>query len=230
MSRPICSRPVLRHRAVGDFRVEVVAGHALHGLRVAEEATLAFHNFSYRLERKRVIAHLDAAHSGGMTPSMSLLNPLPMYAIKPPGSATLPTRKLTARRIVMNDTSQNQYDEHGKKHGHWVERHDDGDVWEGQYINGKKLGKWVLKSSDGDMDDGYFEDDKKHGHWVLRSADGDVYKGNFENGKKHGRWVEQNTNGDVREGKYWNGKRYGYWMIRYSKGGVEHKDYGVVYL
>lgn len=37
----------------------------------------------------------------------------------------------------------------GKRHGQWVEREADGDVWEGPYVDGKRHGRWVFRSKYG---------------------------------------------------------------------------------
>jgi len=40
--------------------------------------------------------------------------------------------------------ARNRTDEQGRKQGYWVERHDDGTVFEGTYKDGKMHGHWVL--------------------------------------------------------------------------------------
>jgi len=52
----------------------------------------------------------------------------------------------------MNEIDQNQFDEHGQKHGHWFERHDDGDVWEGKFWKGKRYGYWMVRYANGGVE------------------------------------------------------------------------------
>ena len=65
----------------------------------------------------------------------------------------------------------------GKRHGHWVERGDDGSVWEGHFVDGKPHGHWVERDADGSVWEGPYVDGVMHGHWVVRRADGSVLEG-----------------------------------------------------
>jgi len=94
------------------------------------------------------------------------------------------------------------------------------DEWscEGPMVDGKRHGDWVLRFADGDVWKGPYVDGKRHGDWVLRFADGDVWKGPYVDGKKHGNWVERYANGNSDEGPYVDGKRHGKFIGRGSDG------------
>jgi len=128
------------------------------------------------------------------------------------------------------------------KEGHWTEVTEDGDVFEGHYVNGERLGpwsarfavgfvveclyvkdkdcNWVIRYADGGVEEGPLVDGKKHGHWVLRWADGDVHEGPYVGGKRHGHWVLRGANGGVEEGPFVDGKRHGHWVLRLADGSV----------
>ena len=48
----------------------------------------------------------------------------------------------------------NPTDEQGRKHGHWTELPDNGDLHEGHYKHGNRHGPWVLRSVDGTVSEG----------------------------------------------------------------------------
>jgi len=128
----------------------------------------------------------------------------------------------------------NEYDEYGRKHGHWTEsdlvsaaesesaslfidflleplREEIPDLKykvssEGRYVHGKRSGLWVIRE-------------------VLRDVDGTVIEGPYVDGKKHGHWVERGADGSVREGVFVDGKKHGYWVNRYSDGSGSESPY-----
>jgi len=112
------------------------------------------------------------------------------------------------------------YDVNGKKHGRWIERQPNGDVFEGPYVEGKMHGDWVMRYAGGGVQEGTYRWGKRHDHWVLRFADGRVEEGPFVNGKRHGDWVFRRADGGVQEGPYVNGKQHGDWVLRGADGGV----------
>ena len=112
---------------------------------------------------------------------------------------------------------------HGKLHGHWVERWDDGSVGEGSYVDGKRHGHWVLRDADGDVEEGPYVDGKAHGHWVERYASGNVGEGPVVDDKKHGRWVIRFTDGGGRlEVEYRDGSREGQPGVYITESGERH--------
>ena len=113
----------------------------------------------------------------------------------------------------------------GKRHGRWVERQANGDVYEGPYVDGKERGRWIMRDADGDVREGPYVDGKRHGRWVERQANGDVYEGPYVDGKERGRWIMRDADGDVREGPFVDGKRHGRWVLRDADGDVREGPY-----
>ena len=113
----------------------------------------------------------------------------------------------------------------GKKHGQWVLRRENGDVFEGPYVEGKFHGPWIVRLADGRVQEGAFLDGKHHGQWVLRDKDGDVEQGSVVEGKRHGQWVQRWASGNVWEGPFVEDKRHGQWVLRDKDGSVVERIY-----
>ena len=58
-------------------------------------------------------------------------------------------RTLGPRGMLYPTSEEGPYVD-GKRHGHWVERVDNGNVSEGPYVDGLKHGRWVSRQFDGD--------------------------------------------------------------------------------
>lgn len=135
------------------------------------------------------VAHADGGECGGT----KLQYPAPEPAIAAEGSRV-----------------------NGIKHGHFVLRFADGDVWQGPYVNGVKHGHWVVRLASGAVGEGPFVEDQKQGKWSMRLTNGDVGEGQMANDVTHGYWVLRYANGDVWEGPYFNGERHGFWFVRFA--------------
>lgn len=83
-----------------------------------------------------------------------------------------------------------------------------GDVYEGGLVNGKRNGKGKYTSVEG-IYDGDFVDDKKEGQGTFTWYNGNKYVGDFFNGFQHGKGVYIFPNGDKVEGNYVNGELKG---------------------
>ena len=102
------------------------------------------------------------------------------------------TEKILATPTV---PARNRTDEHGRKHGQWVERFADGGVQEGLYVDGKRHGRWVVRLADGDVHVGPMVDGKRHGKWVFQAPDS-ITEGSYVEGKMHGMWLYVPANGE----------------------------------
>lgn len=49
---------------------------------------------------------------------------------------------------------------------------------------GKKEGRWTEVTEDGDVFEGNYVDGERHGHWVLREPDGTVEHVTYRNGEE----------------------------------------------
>ena len=76
----------------------------------------------------------------------------------------------------------------GKRHGQWIVRDEDGQVFEGPYVDGKRHGRWVEHGPD-HVSEGSYVDDKRRGRWVTRWDYGMTAEGPYLNDKRHGEWV-----------------------------------------
>jgi len=101
--------------------------------------------------------------------------------------------------------------------------YDNGDVYEGNWINGKRHGKGKYDYADGiSWYDGEWVDDKKEGYGTEHYPDNDEYKGYFKNGKRNGKGIYKYVNGDIYDGNFTN-------SIRTGKGKYTWKKSGNVY-
>lgn len=123
--------------------------------------------------------------------------------------------------------------QHEKLHGKGLRfKYDNGDVYEGDFVNGKKHGDGKYTRADGSVFDGEYKNDKKHGrgrcswangnsyvgmwadgsqhgHGILLCPDGRRYDGDWRMGKQHGRGTFSNAEGDIYEGEWKDGLKHG---------------------
>lgn len=77
--------------------------------------------------------------------------------------------------------------ENGKRHGTGRQVFDDdGEVYEGQWLDDCMSGQGVYRYVDGGMYDGEWFDDQQHGYGVSQFPDGEKYEGHWHEGKQHG--------------------------------------------
>ena len=133
--------------------------------------------------------------------------------------------------------------EDGRRHGQWVIRFANGDVWEGPFVEGRMHGDWVVRWPSGSGEEGPYVEGKRHGDWVSRwpsgnvheeefyvdgdivgsTAEAEVMEGLLVNGKGHGQWIIRQNDGDIEEGPYVEGKRHGPWVNRREDGSVREE-------
>ena len=130
------------------------------------------------------------------------------------GPGTLTWEWLPDNRQEMEETYR-----FGRKHGHSVERFEDGDVGEGPYLNGKRNGHWVWIYADGGRAEGPNVDGKRNGHWVQEYANGNVAEGPYLDDKRNGDWVWKFPDGQVESGPYVDGEQHGRWILEPPEGG-----------
>ncbi len=63
----------------------------------------------------------------------------------------------------------------------------DGDMYEGHWLNGQRTGKGTMTYANGDFYKGGWLNGEKHGKGEITWANGDTYKGDFFNGDLHGK-------------------------------------------
>ena len=94
---------------------------------------------------------------------------------------------------------------------------------DGRLTEGKMTtGHWVIRNANnGNVFEGPYVDGEMTGHWVIRYLIGSVHEGPLVDGQRTGHWVERNVRSDVSEGPYVDGERHGHWVTRLADGTVE---------
>lgn len=93
-----------------------------------------------------------------------------------------------------------------------------GDVYEGEYVDGKKHGHGKYTSAKGWVYEGDFADDTMTGYAKIVFANGGYYEGGFLNGKRNGTGKEKLTDGTIYEGEYQNDKKQGMGKYTFTSG------------
>ncbi|KAJ7555442.1 hypothetical protein O6H91_05G038000 [Diphasiastrum complanatum] len=106
-----------------------------------------------------------------------------------------------------------------KKHfGEWVQRYDNGDIYEGEFYQGKSSGSGVYSfyrsgKYEGDWVDGEFD-----GYGVETWEAGSRYRGQYKRGLRNGYGVYRFHNGDEYSGEWANGQSHGCGVQRCGDG------------
>jgi len=84
-----------------------------------------------------------------------------------------------------------------------------GDYYDGEFLDGKKNGKGSIIYKNGIKYSGTFKNDKHDGYGKLIQLNGEIYEGQWKNGKIHGKGIRLHSNGDKYIGNYVNNVRNG---------------------
>jgi hypothetical protein len=99
--------------------------------------------------------------------------------------------------------------------------YDDGDTYEGQFLDGKKHGRGRYVEACGNIYEGPYLHDKMHGeHGTCTYANGNVYSGSFEQNKRHGAGRYVLASGDVYDGEWVDNKKHGTGTLTSASGEV----------
>ena len=98
----------------------------------------------------------------------------------------------------------------------------DGNVYEGEWINSKMTGKGIFSFSDGGIYEGDLIDGAFHGKGKLLQPDGSIYEGDFENDMKTGKGKWLFPDGSIYEGDFLDGNFSGNGVLRNSNGEIVH--------
>lgn len=128
-------------------------------------------------------------------------------------------------RLVSDDVVYNGEFRNGKRHGHGVETHGDGDEYTGQWAQGLYHGPGQLKKSDM-VYKGSFHTGTFHGYGLLEKNE-TSYDGHFCHGIYHGEGTLTHT-GSVYQGSFYYGLKHGSGTMTEINGnmysGHWHKD------
>ena len=111
------------------------------------------------------------------------------------------------------------------KNGKMAINYNNGDKYEGEFVNNVKEGKGIYLYENGDKYEGDFVQDKKEGYGVYYYKSGEKYEGEFKNDKKHGFGKYYYLDGDRYEGEFQNGMAQGRGIYYYSDGEKYIGDY-----
>ena len=99
-----------------------------------------------------------------------------------------------------------------------------GDIYEGDFIDGQMTGKGKFTWSNGDICEGDFIDGQMTGKGKFTWSDGDIYEGDFIDGQMTaGKFTY--TNGDMHEGDRLDGKCHGKGKYTYTNGDIYEGDF-----
>ena len=96
--------------------------------------------------------------------------------------------------------------------------YDDGDIYEGDFVNGKREGQGTYTSKSGKVHIGRFANNQPNGKGKLKYPDGENYEGDFVNGKFEGQGTYNFKNGEVYVGQFANGTSNGKGKETYLNG------------
>ena len=96
-----------------------------------------------------------------------------------------------------------------------------GDCYVGEFHKNRRDGQGMCTYANGCTYDGAWVKDLRHGHGVEWFADGDRYDGSWENDKMHGYGVYTWSNGETYKGDYVEGLRHGIGKADYLDGAVD---------
>ena len=111
------------------------------------------------------------------------------------------------------------------KNGNMKITYDNGDVYEGNFVENVKEGKGIYKYSNGDRYEGEFFEDQKDGYGIYYYKNGEKYEGEYKNDKKHGHGIYYYLDGDRYEGEFQNGFAEGRGAYYFSDGEKYVGDY-----
>ncbi|KAL0491849.1 phosphatidylinositol 4-phosphate 5-kinase [Acrasis kona] len=109
--------------------------------------------------------------------------------------------------------------------GRAYKKFENGDVYEGDFVDGKFHGKGVLRYHDGGVYDGSFENFERQGRGTYTSPDGGRYEGEFNNSVPSGYGTLNYPDGTVYEGQIQDGIKKGVGKIRYPDGSVYEGEF-----
>ena len=107
---------------------------------------------------------------------------------------------------------------------------ENGDVYEGDFVNGKPHGKGKLTNENGGVYEGYFIDGEPHGKGKYTYSGGSFYEGDYVKGERTGKGKfiyggDTAFHGDVYEGDFSNGKFFGKGKYTHADGSVYEGDF-----
>ena len=102
------------------------------------------------------------------------------------------------------------------RHGIGEYHYGDGSIYEGEWYKGKRQGFGVFTNAEGDVYEGEWDRDFIHGEGIWRWIDGSTYMGDNIDGKRSGKGVYITLHGDVYIGDFHENKMHGTGTFTYN--------------
>lgn len=175
-----------------EFRTELRAGRCLPGCVL--QLSSDFKRYTEVCKDSRhdgtLVAAATTSPVGSSPPAATVSPTAPPPAAAPPAAA----RPTTSGRPQETKLS-------GVVRFKW----DNGDVYDGPWLDGKRNGKGRMAWASGQTYDGEWRDDVAVGEGAMTFPNGDRYQGEVKDGIVHGRGRMQFSNGDTFEGRFEQG-------------------------
>ncbi len=94
--------------------------------------------------------------------------------------------------------------------------YENGDIYNGDYIDDKMNGKGVLEYNNKDVYEGDFLNNFKHGYGVMKYVNGNIYTGQWKNNYKNGKGKIIYNDNSYYNGDWVNDKRHGKGIMVFS--------------
>ena len=111
------------------------------------------------------------------------------------------------------------------KNGKMIIHYDNGDKYDGEFLDNVKEGKGVYSYCNGDIYEGDFFEDVKDGYGIYYYKNGERYEGEFMDDKKSGRGIYYYLEGEKYVGEFKNGFAEGRGIYYYPDGEKYIGDY-----
>jgi|LakMenE18May11ns_1017448.scaffolds.fasta_scaffold9792981_1 hypothetical protein len=112
-----------------------------------------------------------------------------------------------------------QFDENGLPCVHGTLTYEDGDVYEGEWLNNRAHGRGIMTYKDIGVYEGEWQNGQRT-EGTITYYDGGVYKGEWANGKKNGQGTMTYANGAKYVGDWFDNQMHGQGIMTYANGSV----------
>ena len=122
------------------------------------------------------------------------------------------------RKDYDNGYYEGDFNEKGERHGIGTFYYDNGNKYEGQWVNGYRTGQGTFTWANGDKYEGQFVNGYLHGNGTIFWANGDKYEGQWVDDSRTGQGTYFWANGDKYEGDFVQGNRTGNGIMTWKDG------------
>ena len=127
-------------------------------------------------------------------------------------------KNLTLKLISPKEIIIGFQDENNQNIKYGIQYSQNGDYYEGEFVNNKKEGNGKLKLKNGTIYEGSFKNNKHNGYGKLTQLDGEIFAGEWKEGKIDGNGIRYHSNGDKYIGNYKNNLKHGIGHYIFSNG------------